>query len=608
MADAVVKVIDGRALVQFSGVEAISAMLADAAAAAAILGEADPFSLGLLSSASAAAFRLAVGAQSRVVIDVTDAPYFAVFDGTSDVTAALQAAINTAASAGGATVVLPGGVGRLTATIQVPSSVSIEGKGRTATRLFKTTIYGPMFQFGTSSAAWQGGSIEGFWAYHDYGIGPFPPTIPAQVASASGTEAILDFYGPYNARIEDIWASGGGKQLRLRGGSTSLFQNCSFTGVYDPTQAALQCSPDGMLMEIGANGEIPTNLRFNACNFTGNISPGPRSITWPDPGGTGPHVTTDVVQNIGPQRTVHITCCESIAFSACYFGASAKHNISFDNIGNIISGVSIDGSFMDAAHEEQVAFEGSGTTTSIELTMREWVGQNNGFGALTDKNYTGGGYSVAGCEVTGEMRAFIGTPIRMSSWRGYTVNSPIRWWNTKGFYTGLAGYNCAIWTGPTSKVGQINGRLGGDNACEPDAKTVVGVLIAPGAVGIDAKNASDGGLAGALVTGGFDSFAIRGDTSSFSLRQRVDACKIVHLGSGPASDITITPDTTGANDGDEWEITRASNGAGNILFAVTGANHTLPASLNDAKPAWVRARYFLQEGQVRVVAWGDTST
>lgn len=491
-------------------------------------------------------------------IDVRD--YGAVFDGR-DNTVAIQAALNAAATAEVRTVLMPAGASLVSATLQVPSGVGLRGQGRVNTFLRKTAEFGDMLHFGTTASPYQSGYVGDFWAYHDYGLGIALPNVPADVTYPSGAGAILSFDGPYNSTISNVAATGGQTQIRVRGGSTSTFINCMASGVYDPAQPSLQFAQSSVLIEIGASGQIPTNIDFVSCSFSGTVSP-PRSITWPAPGG-GTRVQASTAQNIGPLRVMQIKCCESVTMYGGYLGAGAKHNLCFTAGSDIIGGFSAANVFMDAAHEAQVGFEGSGIPFSIALHMREWVGQNNGFSALTDQGSTAA-YSVAGLAVSGEMRFFVGPAVRLAKARRVTLDSDIRQWNSMSFYDGDAGYNCGVDLGAAARNIVVRGMIGGDNASLPAAHTVVGVNIAAGATQIETADVVDGGVSGQLIVGGLDKAWIRIDDADFTLVPRVDAFNIDYLGTMTA-DRTITLSKAGARNGDVFSITRSGPGGHTLL-------------------------------------------
>jgi len=90
-------------------------------------------------------FEAAVGGSAVPVFNVKDGKYGAKGDGTTDDTAAIQAAIDAAIAAGGGRVVLPQGTYRTTASLDFssmkgsPRGVSFEGAGRGD--IFGTTLF-----------------------------------------------------------------------------------------------------------------------------------------------------------------------------------------------------------------------------------------------------------------------------------------------------------------------------------------------------------------------------------------------------------------------------------------------------------------------------------
>ncbi len=70
---------------------------------------------------------------SQIDINATGSPYWAIGDGATDDTAALQQAIDTAAQAGGGCVIIPAGVYLVTNSLVIGSNTRITGSGRHAT-------------------------------------------------------------------------------------------------------------------------------------------------------------------------------------------------------------------------------------------------------------------------------------------------------------------------------------------------------------------------------------------------------------------------------------------------------------------------------------------
>jgi len=73
--------------------------------------------------------------QAKMRDVLTTADFGAVGDATTDATAAIQAALDAAAAAGGGTVFIPAGIYRISNTLLIPSKVHVRGAGRGATVL-----------------------------------------------------------------------------------------------------------------------------------------------------------------------------------------------------------------------------------------------------------------------------------------------------------------------------------------------------------------------------------------------------------------------------------------------------------------------------------------
>lgn len=77
--------------------------------------------------------------KANLVINVKDAAYGATGNGTTDDTAALQAALNAASAAGGGAVYIPRGTYKISAALAVDSSTIIQGDGMNVTIISQTS-------------------------------------------------------------------------------------------------------------------------------------------------------------------------------------------------------------------------------------------------------------------------------------------------------------------------------------------------------------------------------------------------------------------------------------------------------------------------------------
>lgn len=383
----------------------------------------------------------------------------AVFDGR-DNAAAIIASIAEAVSLGLKDVALPAGDSLISQTIVVPPGIRIVGRGRNATRLRKTADFGDMFQFGTSSSDYQSGGASGFWAYHDYGSGAFPPTNPSLVTHPCTTGAIFKAFAPSHCMWTDLYLIGGQNQWYSFSGVSNIFLGVETQGVWDPTQTVLQCSPVGIFIDGNASS-IPTDFDFFGCWARGIIST-TRSISW-----TGGHTTTTTVQNIGPKDILFIRVCEGIRFHGGYIGAACYNGVRLKPpVGWILNGLDLRGTFVDANGLAGLMLDNQdgGTPTDITWAPSEHNGQSNGLCGLSDSYSNTSSYSVVGLNIDGFYRAFVGPVAELKIACTVKVNASARGWNFWGFYdtnAGSFGYDAAFRIADTCVTVVIDGLIGG---------------------------------------------------------------------------------------------------------------------------------------------------
>lgn len=360
----------------------------------------------------------------------------AIFDGR-DNTAAITAARNYAVAIGAKKLILPSGDTLLSANIQLPAGLGLFGQGRNVTRIRKTADYGWMFTFGSVSVAYQGAGASGFWAYHDYGTGLFPPNDPNMVTHPCTTGGIIDAIEPSHCVWSDLAMSGGIGQWRSVGGVSNVFLAVETYAVWDPSHAELQGSLSSWFIDGGGANTIPTDFDWVACSLRGTIT-AVRTINW-----DGSH-TTSTPQNIGAYYTLYIRCMESGRFTGGYIGAAARAGVRlFPRAGGIVTAFTLSNSFIDACHRAGLMFDNTDgqSPTEIQWAPGEHNGQFNGFSAISDEDCNTAVPSVIGLQISGSYRAFVGCGFNFK--RAFVVNfssgTTVRGWNCHAFYDGNSG-------------------------------------------------------------------------------------------------------------------------------------------------------------------------
>lgn len=142
----------------------------------------------VVSAATLAAARAAMGVSGSVSISVKDSPYLAIGDGTTDDTNAVQAAI-TAAIASGSGVDLPPGTYIVT-TLSIPATLRVSGRGRAVVKQKASTVANMIVVSGTSTiATFDGVTLDGNQA--NQGVRPTNATVRmTAVGSGSATSGM----------------------------------------------------------------------------------------------------------------------------------------------------------------------------------------------------------------------------------------------------------------------------------------------------------------------------------------------------------------------------------------------------------------------------------
>lgn len=174
-------------------------------------------------------------------INVKD--YGAIGNGTTDDTAAIQAAIN-AAPAGGATVFFPRGTYRVTASGAAPAFeisgnyITLLGEGPGATMLTPTSTTNDLFLFAGQF-------------YRISNLGVTPPT--------SCTNGVIFNFEQGNCWMDHVYVRGGWDIVQYQGGVTTFISDCAF---YET-----KCNGVAYLPAFAGWGFISS---LNMANSTGN--------------------------------------------------------------------------------------------------------------------------------------------------------------------------------------------------------------------------------------------------------------------------------------------------------------------------------------------------
>lgn len=200
----------------------------------------------------------------------------AVGDGVKDDTAALQAAMDAADSAGGGTVFIPRGTYKLTNTVFIGSNTTVRGEGR-ATVLKATTAFSILYNKGWSDLVGNTNIAVMDLTVDGDGIGLKGVVFAGVVRGTIHNVRVIDMvnYGIW------LWASGENPAAGVHGTPTRnvTVSACHVTGVIDTgieCDAALSCAIVGNTVGV-ANGCIGALYAWNGaqdCTFVGNTVEG----------------------------------------------------------------------------------------------------------------------------------------------------------------------------------------------------------------------------------------------------------------------------------------------------------------------------------------------
>jgi len=208
---------------------------------------------------SQAAVKVAVTYSSRSLNDrasdtVHAKDFGAKFDGVTDDTAAIQAAINLVSSRGGGTVILQSGSSKVT-TLNRPDSVMIRGAGRRGTRLVSPTGYNaPMIQsIGTLANSINRGGVQDL-ALVGSGKANAGMVGIKEVFTNRSTHRDIDIFGMYEGMyVENVWQVLW-DNIHVHGGGTDQSRTGFRFGPKDPTS--------GVSNAVIANGCVAQGVEY----------------------------------------------------------------------------------------------------------------------------------------------------------------------------------------------------------------------------------------------------------------------------------------------------------------------------------------------------------
>lgn len=290
-----------------------------------------------------------VGDRLKRVVYVTDAPFLAAGNGSTDDTAAIQAAIDyaeTIASGSlctGATVYFPPGTYKVSATLTVTvSGVCLEGSGVQAAALLRTTDYGDTLRISSNGTASPtsgivGIRVRGIQFIHATNV------VPVQTSGAA-----VAMYGAQESLIEDCLAINHYDHFSMYGGSSNIWNRLyviSFNGDYTANNGAgigHSCYRVGYLAGSGVVN-APAKIVMTDCGANGGFY---------GAGYPGTSVQNFAALNLSATYGYYITGGEQVELRQCQASNAKVHNLHIELLAGAASNifeVSVIGGYFDAA-------------------------------------------------------------------------------------------------------------------------------------------------------------------------------------------------------------------------------------------------------------------
>lgn len=469
-----------------SGFASDAEISALSAAASAITSAAEVGALAASSGAALVGFTQSVtGAVAQTVdsklkqsISVKD--FGAVGDGVADDTAAIQAAINYAATLPrGARIKYPAGRYYLSAgLVQTSPYISHKGDGVFSSLFVTTTNITPLTIGTNPIVALPGVDVIDIGFYHSNAIAKTTP----QLVLISALQTTIR-----------CWFQNGAYGCAVYGGQGITFDKVYAPGNYDPGTSAVLNSVSSIVLHaastlggysMGAGAvDLPTEVRFQGIYING-----PKMKGW--------------------QRGIAIFAGEHISFASdCYVGQSTINNIHIEQDANnkLILEVKIErGAYIDAAGSNAVYVggpNGDGSqyigSVSIDADIK---GQSGGgsVGIYVDGTARGGSFSqaVRNLSITGHVSGFATHGIILSGGVNISVTGAKSWGNS--FNSANNGYGMLI--GPNVTGCAVSGgHFGGGTFGDGTGNQTAGIGVDSGASSVTLSGVDLRGNQSALV-------------------------------------------------------------------------------------------------------------
>jgi hypothetical protein len=409
-----------------------------------------------------------VGAVGRTVMDklregLSTKDFGAVGDGVTDDTAAIQAALDAAGVNG--VVDVPLGIYRLSATLNAPYGCWLRGDASSwqGVVFIRSGDYGDTLVFGNATPGGYSGPARVSDIFFQHSV--MYSTGDTALADKATTGAHIRIYGSQGAQIENCWMWRMPSQIVFEGGSVIKVENCSFKGIFDHANAALQEGFAQVWLKKSTNHGYPVTVTFTGCEFNGaNVNARPVSITTGD--GT---VSRSITELIGSAYGLYADAVEDLSISGCYLGGFNINAIKF----NVAAGsgaidIRIYGNHFDGARDFQINFDSTSASQyalGVQIYGNTFNGEVVSKGGIIAQNSGGAGASLVNFAIFGNtFFQNIGTTIVMLAANGGTiVGNTLCSWNTLEVATTDAQWCAAVYcaSATAKNIGIANNVIGG---------------------------------------------------------------------------------------------------------------------------------------------------
>jgi len=473
--------------------------------------------------------------QTKLRESLTVKDYGAVGDGTTDDTAAIQAAI-TAAGAGGR-VYFPTGTYLLTSTINCLTNQQLIGNGVNNTIIRRYANYGNTFNFDNAGSA----NIKGMWFYH----GTLPDTGFTSLSNLATTGSHIRFGNAQGALIEDCWLWRMTFQINIEQGSLIKINRCNIQGCWNPFYPAAQEGIAGIFVGSVAYVQL---VDITNCYFGGSNA-GARSVNFTI-SDNGTQTVNFAGTNAGNEYGILVYGCEGLLIDNCYLGGNTVSCILLTPT-RVLSEVRITNNFFDGAGYSSPTIniipQADGQyPIMVNIANNHFNGELYAYQSIGSVNPYGSQPTLVNFQITGNtMQANIGAGIFLRNIQGGIIaNNVVAGYNARNLTPGGdVNYCTGIYVSNSVSV-KIDSNIvgGGVNNDYPSAYTYQGVILAGSVLNVTEKNTVHNGTGTTgTIRGRVDKYTVVSSSgANYQLLGTEETLVVINT---TAATIQVTPPT-----------------------------------------------------------------